>query len=268
MNAEPMNVTGTPIRGKGEVLLSVENISLRFGGVKAITDVSFDIRKGEILGITGLADSGRNELALAISGVRPADSGSIAVGGAKVRIRHPYDSIRHGIGYVPENRLDEGLFLEKSILDNEIALVVADLANAWGVIDDRKGRDIAAAVAKDMRLNTTDIDMPVGSLSGGNQQRVLIGRWLTIEPKILLLHGPTVGVDVGSKDTIYRAIQVLAERGIGLIVISDDLPELLQNCDRILVMNGGRFVADLDASEATEEDIYHAMLASISETVQ
>ncbi|CAI9403169.1 Ribose import ATP-binding protein RbsA [Pleomorphomonas sp. T1.2MG-36] len=247
-----------------ETLLSVERLTAAPG----FFDVDFSLRKGEILGITGLADSGRNELALAISGVRPAASGSISVGGVAARIRYPSDAIRHGIGYVPENRLDEGLFLEKSILDNETALVVAKLANAWGIIDDGKGRAIAAEVAKDMRLNTTDIDMPVGSLSGGNQQRVLIGRWLTIEPKILLLHGPTVGVDVGSKDTIYRAIQVLAERGIGLIVISDDLPELLQNCDRILVMNGGRFVADLDASEATEEDIYHAMLASISETVQ
>lgn len=247
-----------------ETLLSVERLT----AAPSFFDVDFSLRKGEILGITGLADSGRNELALAISGVRPAASGSISVGGVAARIRYPSDAIRHGIGYVPENRLDEGLFLEKSILDNETALVVAKLANGWGIIDDGKGRAIAAEVAKDMRLNTTDIDMPVGSLSGGNQQRVLIGRWLTIEPKILLLHGPTVGVDVGSKDTIYRAIQVLAERGIGLIVISDDLPELLQNCDRILVMNGGRFVADLDASEATEEDIYHAMLASISETVQ
>lgn len=245
-------------------LLSVEGLTAS----PNFFDIGFGLRKGEILGITGLADSGRNELALAISGVRPADSGSIAVGGTSVRIRHPSDSIRCGIGYVPENRLDEGLFLEKSILDNEIALVLAKLANAWGVIDDTRGREIAAEVAKDMRLNTTDIDMPVGSLSGGNQQRVLIGRWLTIEPKILLLHGPTVGVDVGSKDTIYRAMQVLAERGIGLIVISDDLPELLQNCDRILVMNGGRFVADLDASEASEEDIYHAMLASTSEAAQ
>jgi simple sugar transport system ATP-binding protein len=247
-----------------ETLLSVERLT----AAPNFFDVDFSLRKGEILGITGLADSGRNELALAISGVRPAASGSIAVGGARAHIRHPSDSIRYGIGYVPENRLDEGLFLEKSILDNEIALVVAKLANAWGVIDDGKGRKIAAEVAKDMRLNTTDIDMPVGSLSGGNQQRVLIGRWLTIEPKILLLHGPTVGVDVGSKDTIYRAMQLLAERGIGLIVISDDLPELLQNCDRILVMNGGRFVADLDAATATEGDIYQAMLASTSETVQ
>lgn len=253
--------TGQPA---AEELLTVHGLTAS----PDFVDIGFSLRKGEILGITGLADSGRNELALAISGVRPADSGSIAVSGARARIRHPSDSIRHGIGYVPENRLEEGLFLEKSILDNEIALVVAALANAWGVIDDRKGRDIAAGVAKDMRLNTTDIDMPVGSLSGGNQQRVLIGRWLTIDPKILLLHGPTVGVDVGSKDTIYRAIQVLAERGIGLILISDDLPELLQNCDRILVMNNGRFVADLDAAKATEEDIYRAMLASTSETAQ
>lgn len=231
-------------------------------------DVHFSLNKGEILGITGLADSGRNELALAIFGVRPAASGAITVEGEKATIRHPSDSIRCGIGYVPENRLEEGLFLEKSILDNEIALVMTKLANAYGVIDDAKGRAIAAKVAVDMHLNTKDIDMPVGSLSGGNQQRVLIGRWLTIEPKLLLLHGPTVGVDVGSKDMIYRAIQVLAERGIGLIIISDDLPELLQNCDRILVMNGGRFVAELDAATANEEDIYQAMLMSTSEAAE
>jgi simple sugar transport system ATP-binding protein len=247
-----------------EVLCTIHGLT----AAPHLHDIDLSLRKGEILGVTGLADSGRNELALAIAGVRPAGSGTIVVDGDKASIRHPADAIRHGIGYVPENRLEEGLFLEKSILDNEIALVVADLANAWGVIDDGKGRAIAAKVAADMRLNTKDIDMPVGSLSGGNQQRVLIGRWLTIEPKLLLLHGPTVGVDVGSKDTIYRAIQVLAERGIGLIVISDDLPELLQNCDHILVMNSGRLVADLDAATATEEDIYHAMLASTSEIVQ
>jgi simple sugar transport system ATP-binding protein len=121
---------------------------------------------------------------------------------------------------------------------------------------------LADKIAQDMRLNTRDLDLPVGALSGGNQQRVLIGRWLSILPKLLVLHGPTVGVDVGSKDTIYKVIQQLAEAGMGLVIVSDDLPELLQNCDRILVMNSGRIVAEYDAATADEELLYKAMLAS------
>ena len=113
-----------------------------------------------------------------------------------------------------------------------------------------------------MDLNTETIDLPVGALSGGNQQRVLIGRWLSINPKLLILHGPTVGVDVGSKETIFYAMQKMAARGIGLLIVSDDLPELLQNCDRILVMNSGRIVKSLVANEATESLIYQSMLAS------
>ena len=116
-----------------------------------------------------------------------------------------------------------------------------------------------------MRLNTKNLDLPVGARSGGNQQRVLIGRWLSIGPKLLVLHGPTVGVDVGSKDTIYRAIQTLAEAGMGLIIVSDDLPELLQNADRILVMNAGSIVKEFDAAEATEDQLYQAMMSSQKE---
>ncbi|WP_036238344.1 sugar ABC transporter ATP-binding protein [Martelella sp. AD-3] len=237
-------------------LLSTDRLSGR-----GFENVNLSLRKGEILGITGLADSGRNELAMAISGVHPATGGTLRLDGEELHIRRPSDSIRHGIGYVPEDRLDEGLFLEKSILDNEIALVVARLANRFGVIDNQKGRALAEDLSRQMRLNTSDIDMPVGSLSGGNQQRVLIGRWLSILPKLLVLHGPTVGVDVGSKDTIYRAIQSLAEAGMGLIVVSDDLPELLQNCDRILVMFGGKVVKSYDAEAADEDILYRTMTA-------
>nr|WP_210286969.1 sugar ABC transporter ATP-binding protein [Ancylobacter tetraedralis] len=227
-----------------------------------LRDVSFTVHRGEIVGITGLADSGRNELAMAIAGVMPAVDGSIAVEGRVERIRHPAQAIRLGIGYVPEDRLAEGLFLDKSILENEIALVVRQLANAFGIVDQAKGRALADTLSQDMRLNTRNLDLPVGALSGGNQQRVLIGRWLSIRPKLLVLHGPTVGVDVGSKDTIYRVIQLLAEQGMGLVIVSDDLPELLQNCDRILVMNGGRIVAEHDARAADEDLLYRAMLAA------
>ncbi|MCZ4089211.1 sugar ABC transporter ATP-binding protein [Ensifer psoraleae] len=233
-----------------------------------VEQVSFSVRQGEILGITGLADSGRNELAMAITGVEPAGSGTITLEGRDVSIRRPADAIALGIGYVPEDRLAEGLFLDKSIFENEIALIVTKLSNALGVVDKDEGRAIAARLCEEMRLNTRNLDLPVGALSGGNQQRVLIGRWLSIAPKLLVLHGPTVGVDVGSKDTIYRAIQSLAEAGMGLIIVSDDLPELLQNADRILVMNSGRVVAAVDAEQATEEQLYRAMLTSKMETVQ
>ena len=205
---------------------------------------------------------------MALTGVAPARSGVVVLDGKTISLRSPANAIAHGIGYVPEDRLAEGLFLDKSILENEIALIVSRLSNSFGVVDRAEGRKVAARISEEMRLNTKDLDLPVGSLSGGNQQRVLIGRWLSIQPKLLVLHGPTVGVDVGSKDTIYRVIQTLSEAGMGLIIVSDDLPELLQNADRILVMNSGRIVAEMDADLATEEQLYRAMLSNTTENVQ
>jgi simple sugar transport system ATP-binding protein len=224
--------------------------------------VSFALAKGEILGITGLMDSGRNELALALAGVMAASSGEILLEGRAVSLRAPRDAIIHGIGYVPEDRLAEGLFLDKSILSNMVAAILDSVRTALGSIDFRKSRAIAQGVVDELRIVTPSVDLPVQSLSGGNQQRVLIGRWLTIDPKLLVLHGPTVGVDVGSKDTIYKAIQVLAERGMGVIIISDDLPEILQNCDRILVMCDGTVTAQFEADAVQADTLYQAMVAS------
>ncbi|MDH4440928.1 MAG: sugar ABC transporter ATP-binding protein [Rhizobium sp.] len=252
--------TGKPL---GTALLTVDHLT-----ADGVVDVSLSLRKGEILGITGLADSGRNELAMALTGVAPAKTGRVTLEGREIVVRSPADSIAHGVGYVPEDRLAEGLFLGKSILENEIALIVSRLANSIGIVDRQEGRKIAAKLSQEMRLNTKDLDLPVGSLSGGNQQRVLIGRWLSIQPKLLVLHGPTVGVDVGSKDTIYKVIQALSDAGMGLIIVSDDLPELLQNADRILVMNSGRIVAELDADVSSEEQLYRAMLTNPTENVQ
>ncbi|WP_296988747.1 sugar ABC transporter ATP-binding protein [Thalassospira sp. UBA1131] len=242
-------------------LLSITGLSVpgRFN------DVTFKLNKGEVLGITGLSDSGRNELALAIAGIRPAENGTIEVGGKPVSIRSSSESISAGIGYVPEDRLSEGLFLNKSIYQNEIALILRKLAGKLGILDMQKGKQIARDISENMRLNTADIELPVSALSGGNQQRVLIGRWLSINPEILVLHGPTVGVDVGSKDAIYQTIQTMAEDGMGLVIVSDDLPELLQNCDRILVMNAGDVIAELDGASTNEDEIYQAMLGSVQE---
>jgi len=168
---------------------------------------------------------------------------------------------------VPEDRLAEGLFLDKPILANMVALVLDRLRGGFGLLDRSKARSIAEALVKELQIATPDVDLPVQSLSGGNQQRVLIGRWLTITPKLLLLHGPTVGVDVGSKDTIYKVIQALAEKGMALVMISDDLPELLQNCDRIIVMRNGQLAAEFTAETTREEDLYEAMLGSPQEAL-
>ena len=167
--------------------------------------------------------------------------------GVPVHVRRPADAIACGIGYVPEDRLSEGLFLDKPILSNLVALVLDDLRGRFGLLDRTKSRALAQALVDELHIATPSVDLPVQSLSGGNQQRVLIGRWLTIKPKLLLLHGPTVGVDVGSKDTSYKVIQALADKGMSLIIIRDDLPELLQNGDRILVMRHGRLTGEFAA---------------------
>ena len=241
----------------GNVIFEVEG----FGRDELFKDVSFTLRSGEILGITGLLDSGRNELARALAGVVPARTGQVRLNGTTIRLRSPSEAIAHRIGYVPEDRLNDGLFLDKPIRDNVITAVIGKLRGRAGQVNRAKARALAEQIVQDLQIATPDIEKPVQSLSGGNQQRVLIGRWLTIDPAILILHGPTVGVDVGSKDIIYRIMQRLSQSGIGIILISDDLPELLQNCDRILMMKKGRLADQFDARHLAEADLYHALLS-------
>jgi simple sugar transport system ATP-binding protein len=224
-------------------------------------DVSFALHRGEILGVTGLLDSGRNELARALAGVAPAESGKVTLEGKSVSLRTPSDAKDHRIGYVPEDRLNEGLFLDKPIRDNVITAMISSLRDRFGQIDRARATQLAEQTVKDLQIATPGVDKPVQSLSGGNQQRVLIGRWLAIDPRVLILHGPTVGVDVGSKDIIYRIMQKLSQRGIGIILISDDLPELLQNCDRILMMKKGRVASQYRADQLNEAELYHALLS-------
>ena len=241
----------------GPRLLEARGLARRgsFAGV----DLGLD--RGAILGITGLLDSGRNELALALAGVRPAERGELVLEGRAVRLRSSAEAIGHGIGYVPEDRLDEGLFLDKPIRDNLAVAVLDRLRGRLGLLDRRKAQAMAERMISALSIATPDLTRPVQSLSGGNQQRVLIGRWLAIEPKLLILHGPTVGVDVGSKDVIFRIIQRLAGEGLGVIIVSDDLPELLQNCDRILVMRKGRIARSFAAEDASESELYQALVA-------
>jgi simple sugar transport system ATP-binding protein len=241
-----------------ETLLQVQALGCR----GYFSNVGFSVKRGEILGITGLMDSGRNELAKTLAGVMTATSGNLSMRGKPVQLRCPADAIGHGIGYVPEDRLGEGLFLDKPILSNMVAAILDKLRSPFGTLDHAKARSVAQGLVDELRIATPNVDLPVQSLSGGNQQRVLIARWLTIAPQLLILHGPTVGVDVGSKDTIYKVIQTLAGRGLAVILISDDLPELLQNADRILVMRDGEVQREFAAETAQEEDLYRAMLGT------
>ncbi len=240
-------------------LLEVRGLGRR-GGFR---DVDLTLARGEILGVTGLLDSGRNELAKALAGVAPADTGAITMAGKALHLAVPNDASQAGIGYVPEDRLTEGLFLEKPILDNTVMGILDRLRNRFGLLDKRRAVEEAERMSRELQIVAPDVSAPVKSLSGGNQQRVLIGRWLATAPQVLILHGPTVGVDVGSKDTIYRIIQAQAEAGMGVLIISDDLPELLQNCDRIAVMQKGRIKAVVPADEITQDRLYVEMGASL-----
>uniref|UniRef100_UPI002869D24D ATP-binding cassette domain-containing protein n=1 Tax=Deinococcus sp. TaxID=47478 RepID=UPI002869D24D len=236
-----------------EPLLEVRGLS-RAG---AFEDVSFTLHRGEVLGITGLLDSGRNELAHALSGVRPADSGTVVLAGEAVHLRTPRDGIRLGIGYVPEDRLAEGLFLDKPIRENIMISVLKRLTEGVRLNYARATAD-TTQLSTDLQVATPDVMLPVGALSGGNQQKVMVARWLAIGPKVLILHGPTAGVDVGSKDALYRIVQNLAAQGLGVLLISDDLPELLMNADRIGVMHRGQLtriapVDDLSEAALTAE---------------
>lgn len=228
---------------------------------RAFSNVSFSLAHGEILGITGLLDSGRNELARALAGVEPPESGEIRVDGTKIQLKHPIDATNSGIGYVPEDRLSEGLFLEKTINTNIVVQILDRIKNRLGMVDAGLSRQKASGIAEELEIVAANLENPVQSLSGGNQQRVLIGRGLMTEPRLLILHGPTVGVDVGSKDTIFRIIQNLAGNGMGVIIVSDDLPELLQNCDRIMVMRKGQIAEIFDAEQVEELTLYNALVS-------
>ena len=217
----------------------------------AFQDVSFTLHRGEVLGITGLLDSGRNELAHALSGVRPADGGEIRLAGLAARLRNPRDGIKLGIGYVPEDRLAEGLFLDKPIRENIMVSVLRRLSRGLRLDYARATAD-TTQLARDLQVAMPDVMLAVGALSGGNQQKVMVARWLAIGPRVLILHGPTAGVDVGSKDALYRIVQRLAAEGLGVLLISDDLPELLMNTDRIGVMHHGRLARISPVAELSE----------------
>ncbi len=218
-----------------------------------LENVSFKAYAGEILGFAGLAGSGRTELALSIFGARAISSGEILVDGKAIRIRSPNDAIAAGIGYLPEDRKERGMFLEMNIGEN-IAAARLDAFGGWQV-KERAVFATAAGFMKKLRISAAGPEKPAGKLSGGNQQKVLLSRWLLRNPEILIVDEPTRGIDVGAKAEIYAVLRALADEGKAIIAISSDLPEILAISDRILVMREGRIAAEMMADGASEQSI-------------
>ena len=221
----------------------------------AFSDVSFTLHRGEILGITGLLGSGRTEIAEALFGVRPATTGTIEIAGKPIRIRSIGDAIAAGIGYLPEDRLTQGLFMEKSVANNLIAGSLDSYRKGKLFLDSAKILSTITAMFSRLKIKARNVDAPVRSLSGGNAQRVVLGKLLANRPSILILNGPTVGVDVGSKEEILDILRAEARGGTGIIVISDDSPELVAMCNRILVVRQGKIVDVLEGESVTADMI-------------
>ncbi|HZL91439.1 MAG TPA: sugar ABC transporter ATP-binding protein [Pirellulaceae bacterium] len=248
-------------RTAGEVLLRVENLSLPWPGHARgyrLKDVSLELRRGEILGIAGLMGAGRTELLECLFGAAAEiPSGKIILGGREVRFRHPREACRAGIGLVTEDRKRLGLFAAMNVGEN-VSICTLDRTGTFGWINCSKEWAMAGDVSQKLAVKTSSLAAAITSLSGGNQQKCIIGRWLLTEPRVLLLDDPTRGVDVGAKAELYRLMDQLVRGGIGIIMTSSELPELLTVCDRILVLSEGRLTASFLRSEATEQKIMEA----------
>lgn len=236
---------------EAEPLLRVREL----GRVGVFRNVSFDLRPCEILGITGLLGSGRSEIAEALFGSLPATSGTIEIDGQPVSIRSTHAAIKAGIGYVPEDRLTQGIFLDLSIAANVTAGSLERLVGRLHLLRKRLSRDMVRRWTGELGIRMSSPQASAKSLSGGNQQRVVLAKWLAREPKILILNSPTVGVDIGSKTDILEFLKAKAAAGVGIVVISDDVPELVGICHRVLVVRDGTIVDELTGRRLTEDDI-------------
>jgi len=244
----------------GEVVLSLKNLGCSISGVKNVT---LDVRAGEVVGLAGLVGAGRTELARALFGITPSDSGEVIFNGEIVAIRSPQEAIALGIAYVPEDRRRHGVILEMPIAHN-MTMAIHSRVFPGGWLRFGTERSLALDFIRDLDVRTFGPDAPAGSLSGGNQQKVALARWLAAKPKLLILDEPTQGVDVGAKSEIHKIIRCLAKDGLAVLMISSDLPEVLGMSDRIAVMRGGTIAAMLPG-KSDARDVMAAALGQASE---
>ncbi|MGX7377055.1 sugar ABC transporter ATP-binding protein [Carnobacterium maltaromaticum] len=234
----------------GETVFEVKNLS----GTSGFENISFSVKSGEIVGFSGLMGAGRTEIMRGIFGIDPISQGEIILEGKKVQLKNPSTSIKAGVGFLTENRKEEGLVLDFSIKDN-ISLPSIDEFRVRGLIDTKTEDEFVQLLMKRLTVKAQNEDISAGSLSGGNQQKVVLAKWIGIGPKVLILDEPTRGVDVGAKREIYQLMNELAERGVAIVMVSSDLPEVLGVSDRILVVHEGKIAGEINRTEATQEKI-------------
>ena len=253
----------------GDVALSVAGLNrsrtAQDPHATELHDVSLSVRRGEILGLAGLVGAGRTELARAIFGADPIDGGTVAIDGRPVAIRSPRDAIRHGIGLVPEDRKQQALFLALAIRPN-ISITALDRLRRWReFVDEGAEAALIAEFQRKLNIRMTGPEQPVSNLSGGNQQKVVLARWLALQPQVLIVDEPTRGIDVGAKAEVHQLLYDMARSGIAVIAISSELPEVMTISDRIVTMREGRVTGEIARADATEEALMAMMTMGTSE---
>lgn len=235
---------------KKKMILEAEHINQG----KTLKDVSFYLRAGEILGVAGLVGAGRTELARAIIGADPIDSGTVKLEGQEIKIKSPVDAKKYGIGYIPEDRKNDGLVLIQSVGNNSILTVLKEISNG-SFVNKKKKNEVIEDCVKNLRIKCSSPEQEVKNLSGGNQQKVVVAKWLATDVKVLILDEPTRGVDVGAKSEIYDIIRQFAENGSAIMMISSEMSEILSMSDRIMVMSEGRVSHVFDSNQVTQEEL-------------
>jgi ribose transport system ATP-binding protein len=241
------------VRADRETVLAVQGLSTK----ALLRDVSFALREGEILGFAGLMGAGRTEVARALVGADPIESGTVTLRGKPVRIGSPADAAKHRIGYLSEDRKHLGLLLDQDVTSNVVLSSIRDTFQSFGFVRVKAMRARSGELVDKLRIRTPSVDQTTKFLSGGNQQKVVIAKWLVKDCDVLIFDEPTRGIDVGAKEEIYRLLNDLARDGKSIIMISSELPEVLRMSHRIVVMSEGRVTGELDAAEATQESVMH-----------
>ena len=247
----------------GDVLLEVKNLSKE--GV--LEDISFELRAGEVVGLAGIVGAGRTELAEAIFGAEPADSGEVVIGGETLRPGQPREAKNQGLGFITEDRQGEGIVPPLSVTGN-LGLAALEDNSSVGLVNRRKQQQQAEKMIDELNIRTPSPEQEIRYLSGGNQQKVVIGKWLLNDSKVLIMDEPTRGIDVGAKVEIYELINDLTENGASILMISSELPEVLGMSDRLLVMSQGRITGELPANEATQENVMELATQQKEDTVE
>ncbi|AZO94138.1 sugar ABC transporter ATP-binding protein [Halocella sp. SP3-1] len=249
------NINKNEQKNIGEIVLEAKNIS-----APGFNDVSFQLHSGEILGITGQLGSGRVELSSVLFGLLKSTTGKIILNNREVNISSVSDAINLGIAMVPEDRLTEGLFLPQSIIKNITVTRLDDLAGRFASLNHNEISRESSSWVEEIGVVTNDHELPVQTLSGGNQQKVVLARWLSNSPKVLILNGPTVGVDIGAKYDIHKLLRSLASEGMAIMVVSDDIKEVVNTCDRAIIMQKGRVTAELDGEDLNVQALAEAAI--------